>query len=294
MRNLLLIVAAASLLLIVSCQQETGRQTSPGGYKYIVYTDSDGEQPQPGDYAYFHAQIRKGDSVVYRTRQQSPEPPFFQVPQEGAEARQPSPYEDVLRTMRMGDSATIFVPLDSLPQVPQGFEGVDEIAYDVVMVDIKSNEEFQSLQQQLREEAQARAADVKGKVDQIVAQYAAGELDDQITTTDSGLKYIILEQGSGPAAEPGKLVSVNYYGVLTDGQRFDDSYSRGQAFPFPLGQGRVIPGWDEGIDLLNAGAEAALFIPAELGYGQAGSPPAIPPNSELIFYVELEDVQDLQ
>jgi FKBP-type peptidyl-prolyl cis-trans isomerase len=70
---------------------------------------------------------------------------------------------------------------------------------------------------------------------------------------------------------------------------FDNSFQRGQTFPFTLGQNQVIKGWDEGIALLNKGAKAFLFIPGALGYGEAGSPPVIPANAELVFYVELDD-----
>ena len=92
-------------------------------------------------------------------------------------------------------------------------------------------------------------------------------------------------------AVPGREVEVNYFGVLADGTPFDNSFKRGQTFTFPLGAGRVIPGWDEGIAMLNVGSKATLFVPYELGYGEAGSPPNIPPKAELIFYVELERVR---
>lgn len=292
--RILFLPAVAALLLLVSCNQEPTRKTTPNGYEYILHTSSGGESPEPGDYAYFHAQIRKADSVVYQTRLQSAEPPFLKIPTEDAPSQQPSPIEDVLAMMSLQDSATVFIPLDSLPQAPQGFEDVDQIIYDIVMVDIKSEEEFQQEQARLQEEAQAKEAAASEKVAGIIEQYNAGDLDDQLQTTESGLEYVILEEGTGPAADPGTLVSVDYYGVLADGTQFDNSYKRGQSFTFPLGQGSVIPGWDEGIDLLNEGATAAFFVPAELGYGEAGSPPVIPPNSNLIFYVELKDVQQMQ
>ena len=196
--------------------------------------------------------------------------------------------------MRVGDSATVFISLDSLPQKPGGFEDVDEIIYDVVMVSIESADQFQDKQAKMQAEAAARTAEVSQKVSEIVKEYAAGSLNSQIQTTASGLKYIIYEQGDGPKAGPGTIATVNYFGVLTNGQEFDNSFQRGQAFPFPVGEGRVIPGWDEGIALLNKGGKAALFVPAALGYGKAGAPPAIPADAELIFYVEVEDVQPMQ
>jgi len=111
-------------------------------------------------------------------------------------------------------------------------------------------------------------------------------------TTASGLKYIIWKKADGAKADVGDNVSVHYAGRLLDGSPFDDSYKRGQPFSFPLGGGRVIKGWDEGIAYLNVGDSATLIIPSELGYGAADRP-TIPANSILIFDVELMDVKKI-
>ncbi|MFM9951914.1 MAG: FKBP-type peptidyl-prolyl cis-trans isomerase, partial [Saprospiraceae bacterium] len=76
-----------------------------------------------------------------------------------------------------------------------------------------------------------------------------------------------------------------------DGKMFDSSFGRGEPIEFPLGVGQVIPGWDEGLSLLKQGGKATLFIPYQLAYGDAGSPPVIPPKAELIFYVEVVKAQ---
>lgn len=109
-------------------------------------------------------------------------------------------------------------------------------------------------------------------------------------TTDSGLKYRIWKKGDGNKAEKGDKVFVHYAGRLLDGSPFDDSYKRGKPFSFPLGGGRVIKGWDEGIAYLSVGDSATLIIPSELGYGAADRP-TIPANSTLIFDVQLMDVK---
>jgi len=106
-------------------------------------------------------------------------------------------------------------------------------------------------------------------------------------TTGSGLKYIIIEKGDGPKPESGQTVSVHYAGYLMNGQKFDSSYDRNQPIDFPVGTGRVIKGWDEGIMLLNVGTKAKLIIPPNLGYGPQGAGGVIPPNATLIFEVEL-------
>lgn len=108
--------------------------------------------------------------------------------------------------------------------------------------------------------------------------------------TTSGLYYKITKRGDGKPAEHGKTVSVHYRGMLTDKTVFDDSYTRGEPISFPLGKGRVIPGWEEGIDLLREGDEAVLIIPPKLAYGKAGAAGVIPPDAWLIFEVKLVKV----
>jgi peptidylprolyl isomerase len=97
-------------------------------------------------------------------------------------------------------------------------------------------------------------------------------------------------KGKGRAAKAGNDVSVQYVGVSwSTGQEFDASWNTGQPFPFPLGAGRVIPGWDEGVVGMKKGGRRLLVIPPELGYGAAGSPPVIAPNETLVFVVDMVD-----
>jgi len=93
--------------------------------------------------------------------------------------------------------------------------------------------------------------------------------------------------GSGDEAQTGKTVSVHYTGTLTDGSKFDSSLDRGRPFEFPLGGGRVIKGWDQGVVGMKVGGKRKLTIPADLAYGARGFPPVIPPNSTLVFEIEL-------
>ena len=108
-------------------------------------------------------------------------------------------------------------------------------------------------------------------------------------TTPSGLKYEDLVEGTGDAAKMGETVSVHYTGWLTDGKKFDSSKDRGQPFPFPLGAGRVIKGWDEALSDMKKGEQRVLIIPSHLAYGERGAGGVIPPNATLIFEVELVD-----
>jgi FKBP-type peptidyl-prolyl cis-trans isomerase len=108
---------------------------------------------------------------------------------------------------------------------------------------------------------------------------------DGVKVTPSGLQYQVLSEGSGPRPSRTSVVTVQYTGTLLDGKKFDSSYDRGQPATFPLD--RVIPGWTEGLQLMNAGSKFRFWIPSDLGYGPQGSPPTIPPNATLVFEVEL-------
>ena len=108
----------------------------------------------------------------------------------------------------------------------------------------------------------------------------------QEVTTPSGLKYVDQAVGTGDVAVVGKNVSVHYTGWLENGKKFDSSVDRGQPFSFPLGAGRVIKGWDEGVQGMKVGGKRKLTIPSDLGYGSRGAGGVIPPNATLIFDVE--------
>jgi FKBP-type peptidyl-prolyl cis-trans isomerase len=112
------------------------------------------------------------------------------------------------------------------------------------------------------------------------------------TTTPSGLIYVITRRSEGRKPRPGENVIVNYTGLLTNGVKFDSSIDRGQPFKFQLGVGRVIKGWDEGIEKLRVGEQATLVIPPQLAYGATGSGNVIPPQATLIFVVELIGIEE--
>lgn len=122
------------------------------------------------------------------------------------------------------------------------------------------------------------------------AQEALDKLAAGFDQTDSGLRYKIIQKGSGAQAEKGKSVSVHYEGSLDNGQVFDSSYRRKDPITFTLGIGQVIQGWDEGIALLKEGDKARFVIPSYLGYGERGAGGVIPPNATLVFDVELVKV----
>lgn len=120
---------------------------------------------------------------------------------------------------------------------------------------------------------------------------AGDKKDGKEITTTSGLKYIDLKVGDGKEAKKGDTVEVHYTGTFKDGKKFDSSRDRDKPFSFPLGKGRVIKGWDEGVAGMKEGGKRKLIIPFDLAYGEDGRPPTIPPKTDLVFEVELLKVQ---
>ena len=112
-------------------------------------------------------------------------------------------------------------------------------------------------------------------------------MDEQIIKTATGLGYVEIVEGTGPQPETGDSVSVHYTGWLESGKKFDSSHDRGEPIVFPIGRGRVIKGWDEGVGAMRVGGKRKLIIPADLGYGDRGAGGLIPPGATLIFEVEL-------
>ncbi|MDT8421618.1 MAG: FKBP-type peptidyl-prolyl cis-trans isomerase [Desulfuromonadales bacterium] len=154
-------------------------------------------------------------------------------------------------------------------------------------------EEIQQTKTEIQEEitakakarTEARAAKNKQEGEAFLAENASKE---GVVTTESGLQYKIIEEGTGPKPSVVDKVTVHYKGTLVDGTEFDSSERRGMPATFPVGG--VIPGWTEALQLMNEGAKWQLFIPSALAYGERGAGPVIEPNSVLIFDVELVKV----
>jgi len=117
------------------------------------------------------------------------------------------------------------------------------------------------------------------------------KITNQAVTTASGLTYIVTKHGDGEQLKAGDNVIVNYTGLLSSGLKFDSSLDRGEPFSFPLGAGKVIKGWDEGLQKLRVGDHATLIIPASIGYGSRGAGGVIPPDATLVFIIEVVGVK---
>jgi len=293
MRNLFLGVLASLAVIAIGCQS-TGEnvEISDSGYEYVMCVDEQGDPGAEGDFVFIHAKLFAGDSLIFDSRDQGVATPV-QLPLGSDPRGQLAPLQDMIALMSVGDSLRFDYPLDSFKvQRPQLPPGVEFVTYDILVTDIMNTQAFETWRSNQMRKAEDRYKEIEALVQTNYTAFKNGELDDQIRRTPSGLGYIIHKQGEGARPVQGSSVDAQYFGILaSDGVMFDNSFQRGQPFSFQVGMGMVIPGWDEGFSLLNAGSKATLFIPTELAYGERGSPPVIPASAELIFYVELENVR---
>ncbi len=169
--------------------------------------------------------------------------------------------------------------------------GIDTVYgnQDALMTPEEIMATMQAFQQnQMEDQRVALAAQAEENLAKGEAYLAENASNDGVTTTDSGLQYQLLEAGEGASPTATDVVKVHYRGHLIDGTEFDSSYSRGEPISFPLNG--VIPGWTEGLQLMQVGEKARLVIPSDLAYGPNGMGNAIGPNETLVFEVELLDI----
>ena len=234
--------------------------TTESGLRYVITNEGTGERAKVGDKVIVHYTGKLTNDTVFDSSVDRGQPFSFKL----GVGQVIKGWDEGVALLNVGDKATFTIPSD-LAYGENGAGGVigpnETLIFDVELLEIK---------------AAPKPYDVSGK---------------DTLTTESGLKYIKMNETEGVQAEANKTVKVHYSGYLEDGSMFDSSVERGQPLDFPLGQGRVIKGWDEGIALLKIGEKARLIIPHELGYGERGHPPVIPAKSTLIFDVELFDVK---
>jgi FKBP-type peptidyl-prolyl cis-trans isomerase len=266
-------LVAALGLIMASCG--AGVKKTPGGVQYIVHKSGSGAQLKLGDTVLMNITQRLNDSLLAESRKVvgAPVPVLIQASKEKYDLM------EGLALLKEGDSATFFIPIDSLPQhLPFGKKG------DTLKVTFAVVGKYSSAIQKTADEKEIKAYLDKNNL--------------KATPTPEGVYVAVNQPGAGAKPNVGDTVYVHYTGKLLNGKVFDSSLDstlrpgmKLEPIKFPIGRGFVIKGWDAGIGSLNKGSKATLVIPSVLAYGLQGSPPAIPSNSVLVFEVELVDVK---
>ncbi len=262
-------------------------EKSEDGYEYRYVIKTDGAKPENGSVVSYNLEYKtEKDSLIFDSKKLGGP---VEIPCQIEQWNKMGPLYKALLSAGQGDSLILKIPTKNLFEesfgmnVPKELENSKEIMLYIGVSKVMTEGEYKELQDQRAEEQVQKDAELIEKYladSGIVAQ-----------STPSGLRYVIIEEGTGQQAQPGDTVTVQYTGYLMDGTKFDSSYDRNKPFVFNLGRGMVIPGWDEGIALLKEGGKAILFIPSRLAYGDRGAGRVIPPNSVLKFEVELIKVE---
>jgi len=265
-----------------------GFTISEGGLQYKIIKQGTGTYtPKAGDIMEMNIRFKIGDSLLINTLEMNNNEPVMQPCQKPSFA---GDLNEGLMKMKSGDSTVFRILMDTLAArahqpKPEWAKPGDYATWEVKMVSIKMKSVFEA-EKEAKKKIQAEKEETTLK-----AFFAEKQL--QAQRTPSGLYYIIHQPGEGAAPQTGNSVTVNYTGMLLDGTKFDSNvdpeFNHIQPFDFPLGQGRVIKGWDEGVALLKKGGKVTLYIPSGMAYGERSPSPKIPANSILVFDVELVD-----
>ena len=256
-------VLAVALSLTVACGP-AGEEvlTTESGLQYTEIEQGDGPVPEQGDIVSIHFRGTLEDGTEFDETYTDGQPISFPL---GVGVVMPG-WDEGVAMMKVGGKSKLVIP----PELGLGEEGAGDLIppnatliFEIELVEI-----------------------VPGSPD------APREVDEEdLLTTESGLKYYDFETGDGPTAETGQTVAVHYTGWLEDGTKFDSSLDRGQPFVFELGAGQVLQGWDQGVAGMKVGGQRQLVIPPDLGYGAQGAGGVIPPDATLVFEVELVEIQ---
>ncbi|MBL7804441.1 MAG: FKBP-type peptidyl-prolyl cis-trans isomerase [Saprospiraceae bacterium] len=287
-RGLLLVfMAVLTLSSPADAQQDTLR--TEHGFLFVNHTQRQGDYPKAEDYVIVRVETWLGDTLLSSTSAMGGSREI-QIPTPERMPKRVPPFFDAIVLMTRGDSATVLQPVDSLIRklTPQRFHDEKYLRFDIVLLDFMSAAERDRKKQEETAVMEKRLTEVEAQTQQLAKDFKKGKLKDQLEKTRSGLQYIVHEPGTGPLIAKGDNVSVHYYGCLMNGEKFDESFSPNMPLPFVAGEGQMIAGFDEGVLLLRHGARATLFLPARLAYGQEGAGDVIPPNSDLIFYIEIQ------
>jgi len=291
----------AAMVVFAACNKSPypGYEASESGlyYKFYNTKDANAVTAKTGDFVVVRMLYKTNkDSILFNSKNVSRDGSgVLEFPLGPASFK--GSFEDALNMMSPGDSASFLVNADSLflktfraPKLPPFVESGTMLTFEVKLEKIKSKEEMQKEQQEKAEQQKVMNELRKSEEPKSIAKYIE---ENKITAkpTASGLYYIEKVKGKGKKVMTGDTVMVNYKGMFLDGKIFDSSEKAGKPVEFPIGQGRVIKGWDEGIPMMNIGGKAQFIIPSSIAYGEMGAQNVIPPYSPLLFEVEVVGVK---
>ncbi|MBX7180614.1 MAG: FKBP-type peptidyl-prolyl cis-trans isomerase [Bacteroidia bacterium] len=280
------LLGIAAAVTFSSCKNSkySGFDESETGLFYQYHNhDEDAKAPSVGDIITLQLVLKNSttDSVLFDSRKFK-NVQKFPMP----ESKYAGSIEEGFAMLNEGDSATFIVNADSFYKhssrapKPKFFKEGDALKFDIKMVKVETQEEYQK---QMQKEMAAMASLEAGKIASYVSSKGIKEKPDQ-----NGIYTIITKEGKGATPQDGDSITVHYEGTFLDGQVFDSSLKRKKPIGFRLGRQEVIPGWELAFSKLKKGSKATLIIPSKLAYGDGGG--QLPPFATLVFEVELLEI----
>lgn len=272
----LLILCVISLPSCFMLDNSPSFEVTQSGLHYYFHEQNDGIKPQVGDEIHYNMTVRKGTEELNSNRKKEMMPL----------SPKKNPILQAFKIMSLGDSMTIAVFVDSLPHLmSERFESGDTMFVDLRITDIRKKQDVEDEINEMLDKADRVTKNVRGHI----KNFVNGKLT--CTKTESGLQYVVEEQGEGKAVKNANRASMHYAVFLPNGRELESTFRKGspKAFYFDKKRTQTVPGFTEGLALLNAGSRATLIIPYDLAYGEKGRGP-IPPESDIIIYVELLEV----
>lgn len=272
-------------------------ELTPDGYPVVFHVNKEGASPKNGEYIHFRMYLRSDDGVVFASNKgEIGEADYTTAP--FLLTRKPSPQMDAFSIMSPGDSLTLYYQIDTLDRKPKGFEDSDMVYYDIVLLDVLNGSEHSEnvvkKERILAAEKQAirdREPEIIELLSKNLDAYKKNELGMKLRKTNTGLEYMVLEKGNGKSIETGNEVKHHFYCMTADGDLFGGSFMTGETYGVLVGTQEVINGWENGLRLFEEGSKGILFIPAAQAYGEKGLQGKVPPNTDLVFYLDIEEVK---
>jgi FKBP-type peptidyl-prolyl cis-trans isomerase len=268
-------VVVACIASAVACSQFKVTE-SENGDRYQIHEKGDSEKsPKVGDIINFDLKIVSELDSVFTDTWAMGTP--IEVPMQDGGFK--GSFENALLLLHEGDSATVFVPADSIfnqinQPLPPGVTAGSDLKFIVRLNKVKTAEEHEK-------ELLGKRDEEAGMMSEYVGKSLAGA-----TKLDNGIYYLTSKEGSGATVAQGDTVTVSYVGKFMDGKVFDQN----ETFSFPVGFGYVIRGWDEALKTMKTGQKSTFFIPSDLAYGERGAGGTIPPFTPLLFEIELKNI----
>lgn len=308
------LILAAGIALLAACSQSAIRET-PSGFKFTVVKEGTGEVARPAQYVVFNFRVTDSEDSIWVDTYERGYPEFSRIQDSSAIAHEDG-ITQMLRMLSKGDSATFSLTLAELfrdfakQPVPPDLDSALIVTYAISVREIVAQEDFAEFQTRIEEEyydfMNRNATEQLGK-DTVAIDSFLSERNIVAEKLPSGIRYVIHKQGTGPLAQAGQAVMVDYAGYLLDGTYFDtsdkataeekglfdarrDAQNGYQPYEVVIDQSSVIQGWHQALKQLNEGAEGTFYIPSGLAYGPQ-SFNGIKANSVLVFDLKMVDIK---